>query len=296
MERIINRQIDSKEYNDLLQEISAVIDRCVDFGGDVFSIIQKNPRGEYVDSSISLILRDFLELLDGVSTLVKSGCFEAAVPLLRSMFEHMLYILYILDKHQEDRAASYHVGHIKAKLASYSMFEQSDFLKDIEENTYSVTLPDLGSKEEATAKLEELLLKGKYKVLNEEWIRTKKKNKKSPEWYSLFGGPKNLYELSKNQRRAGEYKILYKYWSTKTHGNSALNNVVSGGFKAIRHPESINMVGTWSLSWTFVVFLRILRFYQKRKQVTFGVLYMQIRNLYSRLSGKDLIKIIYEED
>lgn len=298
MGNLIERQIDDKKYADLLMKIGETLDRCVDYGETVLKTIQNHPRNDYVDSSITLLFRDFLEFLDGVATLVKSSCIEASIPILRSMFEQLLSILYILDRHQEDRAASYHVSYIRSRLKNYRKLNRSQIgqlQKTLESNHYSITLPDTDTSE-SIAQMESLLSKGIYKRINEEWETIKRAKKREPEWYALFNGPKNILELAENQKIIGEYEILYRSWSSKAHATSSFNNLVSsGGIKALRHPESLDMVGTWALSWFFVLIRQIYDFYHRRKQLNFGHFYMQIRNLYLRLSaGEKLVNVIYD--
>jgi hypothetical protein len=297
MGNLINRNYDNPEYNKLLLEIGVTIDRCVDYGESVLDEIQKHPRNEYVDSTVSLLFRDYLEFLDGVAVLIKNSCIESAIPILRSMFEHFLYLIFILEKHQDSRAAAYHVAHVKSKQKFYKNFSNSGFKDKLTQNDYPMELPDKNLSKEIES-LEKLLEKGKYKIVNDEWERTRKNNYKNrqPNWYSLYNGPKTIKDLAYDMKRVAEYEILYRLWSSKTHGNSSINSVVSGGVKSIRHPESLKMVGTWAFSWTFILFLKILRYYRKRKQINFGYFYYEVRKVYLKLSnGKDLVKIIYED-
>ncbi|WP_153979271.1 DUF5677 domain-containing protein [Paenibacillus xylanilyticus] len=301
---MLNRTIVNPEYEALLKEISRVIEQCVDFGGTVLETIQKHPINEYTDSTVYLLLRDYLEYLDGISILVRGGNTEAAIPIIRSMFEHFLSIRFILSKHSADRAASYHVAHIKSRIKLHKQFSKEEigkFQKMLKDSDYSFTLTEV----DATEQIQNLntLLMGKYKRINDEWEETRKRNKKeksggkTPNWYSLFNGPKTLYELAAHLKKLPEYELLYRTWSAKAHANSAIHSVFSTGYtKPLRTPESLKTVSTWALTWSFTLFEEILNKYRKRKKQTHAWFYIYLRKTYMRItSGEDLIKIIQEK-
>lgn len=270
MERIINRVIENEEYRKLLDEISDAIDRCVDYGDTVFNILGKYPRDEYVDASLALLLRDFLEFLDGISVLIRNSCIEAAIPVLRSMFEHYLAILFILEKHQSNRATAYQVAHIRSRLKVYKKFssgEVGQLTKMLDNSEYNFPLPDIDTSEDIE-RLEHLLLKGKYKIINDEWENTRMKyGKKQVNWYSLYNGPKTFFDFAAYLNKEVDYEFLYRTWSAKSHANAAFNSAIeTGGFKMLRHPESLKTVSTWAFTWTFTLFQEILEYYKKEKQ------------------------------
>lgn len=299
MGEILKREIENEGYRQLLIEISTAIDRCVDYGDNVLNAISKHPRDEYVDSSLSLLLRDYLEFLDGVSVLIKNSCIETAIPVLRSMFEHFLAILFILEKHQSNRAAAYQVAHIRSKLKLQKKFSPNEIgqlSKILEKSGYDFPLPDTDPAD-SILRLEQLLSKGKIKIINDEWEETRTKNgKKEPQWYSLYNGPRTFYDLANYLKKTAEYEFLYRTWSAKSHANSAFTSVVrTGNVKMLRHPESLKTVSTWALTWTFMLFQEILGYYDKRKLKGFVMFYKQLRSIYRKVTnGKELVNITYD--
>lgn len=299
MADIVMRELDNEGYRQLLNDISTAIDRCVDYGETVINAISNNPRDEYLDSTLILLFRDFLEYLDGISVLIKNSCIEASIPVLRSMFEHFLAILFILEKHQSNRAAAYQVAHVRSKLKTYKKFTPNEIgqvSKILEKSGFDFPLPETDPSD-SILQLEELLTKGKFKIINDEWEKTKIKNgKKEPQWYSLYSGPRTFYDLANYLKKMAEYEFLYRTWSAKAHANSAFTSAIkSGSFKMIRYPESLQTVSTWALTWTFTLFQDILGYYNKRKLREFAFFYKQLNRLYRKVTnGKELVNINYD--
>lgn len=296
MENLIKREINSDALVELLIEISTALDQCVDYGTEVIEAIIEKPRNDYVDSSIGLLLRDYLELLDGVSQLIRSGSAEAAIPICRSMFEYFLSILYIIDRHEADRAISYQVSHIKNRLKSYNKVSpghREQFNRMLKNNGYDFIIPEIDYSEEIN-RLTDLLNREPYKRINEEWRLTEKKVRKAS-WYSLFNGPKTIRELAVRLNKEVEYEILYRVWSLKTHANSAIQSALKDGIKIIRHPENVQTVSTWAFTWTLFLFETILNKYHKRKRKDYAYFYLHnIKKTYNKVTMfRDLIKINY---
>lgn len=279
---------DNHNLMNLLEEISVALDRCVDYGVTVIDTIIDNPRNEYVDSSIGLLLRDYLELLDGVSQLIRSGSAESAIPLCRTMFEYYLSILYILDNHEVNRALSYQVSHVKQRLKSYKKLgpDRDKFNQMLERNGYDFTVPDDGY-DEGTSRLNGLLKREPFKRINKEWHVAKNKNNNyDPNWYSLFGGPKSIRDLARYLNKDVEYDVLYRAWSQKTHASSAIHSMTKYGIKKIRHPENFTIVSTWSFNWTFYLFDTTLKTYREHKRVDWASFYLKhINNTSNKLTN-----------
>lgn len=294
MSHLINREFQNEGLKRLLAEISDSLDQCVDYGASVIDSILEHPKNDYVDSTVGLLLRDYLGLLDGASLLIRHSCAEAAIPICRSMFEHYLSIVYILDRHEVDRAVSYQVAHIKSRIKSYNRVgpgQRDQINTMIKDGGYDFTIPESDLKENI-AKLDDLLKTEPYKRINEEWKKTAK-TARNANWYTLFGGPGTIRGLAKALNREIEYETIYKRWSSKIHANNAINSALKDGIKSIRHPEYIQEVSTWAFNWTLHLFKLILNRYDKRKHKEFAYVYLiNLRKTYAKVTRiRELIKI-----
>ena len=70
--------------------------------------------------------------------------------------------------------------------------------------------------------------------------------KRSPEWFSLFDGPKNRAELANYLGRGAEHKLFYGDWSTLSHATD-LNRFLSTlngkpAFDAVRRPNELQSI------------------------------------------------------
>lgn len=89
-------------------------------------------------------------------------------------------------------------------------------------------LPD---NENASQKIKQLKKSLESPILDEivkEYHRTKNKNKGyTPNWYSLFDGPKNIRALVNDINVQSLYKFLFQYWSQITHSGDIINGKIS---------------------------------------------------------------------
>ena len=79
----------------------------------------------------------------------------------------------------------------------------------------------------AIINMEQLLKKPEYRDTNSEYARMKKGGSRSPYWYSLFDGPSNLEKLADHLQFNGLYHVLYRQWSSATHGMDIIRGKIS---------------------------------------------------------------------
>jgi hypothetical protein len=103
------------------------------------------------------------------------------------------------------------------------------------------------------------------KPVNDEWERIKLARKSAkptppcptcgrgapiekgePEWYSLFGGPKNVQQLAQQLNVNYLYEFMFRPWSGATHAINNMRNVYASDdaviLRPIRHPEGMNSI------------------------------------------------------
>jgi hypothetical protein len=301
---VLCREIEPKEYKDLLIQIAEIIEECVNFGTHILAWCSKKPKKDGSDLTITLIFRHFIESLDAITVLIKHGCADPTEPLLRSIFEALIGLEYILEKDTVQRALSYEVAHAHRKISLYKKIDptsdQGKQFKKVLSNDSTlknIILPTFDTNK-LTANLEKMLKKPQYIRIDEEWQNYKEANKRSPNWFSLFGGPKNIIDLAYHVNRGGLYEFLYRIWSQSVHVTGVIRNITkdefgNGAIIGLRNPKNIQIHSSLSLSMIMVAYNKMIRYYIPDKEKNFKEWYTKnIRERYLQLSStKSIIKI-----
>jgi hypothetical protein len=183
------------------------------------------------DIAISALYRHVIEMIDGVEVLISQACSVPAVPLLRSAFEALLSIQYILKTEQDygRRALAWLVGYIHKRIDMYerldpttSMGQSAQRLIQDDDIAANVLLPPSQDLQQFAANLHALLSEPHFQSIEAEFQRCQQKHAGNIYWYQLFNGPSSLYKLAEHLGRGGQYEILYRSWSTTTHAQDLL--------------------------------------------------------------------------
>ncbi len=215
----------SPEYSAILQKIGDILDTNICYGSNVLVESENNPKGDQSDLVVLTIYRFILDNLDGVSILFKNGSIDTTGILLRSIFEGLLALLYILEEETELRALSYQVAHYHKEIANFRKIDSNtvegkklrsllkeEGIEEVESFDYRIRLD----------RIENILKHPKFQPIEEEWQKKKKK------WFSLFGGPENIFELAEHFNFVSAYELLYRHWSNDIHGLAALDYIREG--------------------------------------------------------------------
>jgi hypothetical protein len=244
-----------EHYRALLQRYASYLAGLTERLVATFEVVhpEMGTEGELRHATVLMLARHFISTQDGAAVLVAQGCSEPAGPLLRSAFEARLGIGYILTADHERRAIAYQVAHIHRKLKIYRRFdgkhelgralraelagdEHADVLDRIPEDTAVYA-----------ARLEPALRRPAFVPVEAEWQAAKNRRGKEPNWFSLFGGPKDIKDLAKEMEELSTYWFLYKHWSDVTHAGSGMENVAMTAsnekvIRPLRHPEELKSV------------------------------------------------------
>lgn len=235
--------IEDPGYCKLLKDTVDYLDSILIYGEDLLLRINDKGSEKYSDSAINLLLRELLEFLDGFISLFDGSSINVSDVLLRNIFELSLSFMYIFKDEDmiESRALAYDVESIYNKIDYYERLNT-----DIER--FSSDRQIVGSEFFTETNNEELLnrvenLKSmftkydEYKKLNEEFEAKIRGNKK-PRWYEVHSNAQNIRELSAFVDMEKYYIMLYKSWSTKTHGSAAMSGfTVNGNSPYIKNPK-----------------------------------------------------------
>ena len=201
-------------------------------------------------ATVQMMTRHVCESLDGVSVLAAQGCAETAKPLMRSSFEAMLGIQYILETDSERRGIAYQVAHAHRRISFYRKLDPNEQAgKELrttlaDDPLFDIATPPDGEMQKRIANWQHMFARSEFAPIEAEWQSKRKQRKTDPAWYSLFNGPTNIRELAMHLKRGAMYEFLYRDWSNSIHAADCFANISRGSGEAssirpLRHPEGL---------------------------------------------------------
>lgn len=301
-----------QDYEASLAPFAKFVDECARLVVSACEVAQRRtfPERKYHHATVLLLMRHVIEAIDGVSLLVAKGSVENCGPLLRSAFEALAGILYILKADTERRALAYQVGHVHKKIRLYRKFIPTDdvgrTLRDELKADPLVSFFDNPQFDwqKMIDNLEKTFTKPEYAPIEAEWDRVKKgkkgTGKKDPNWYFLFGGPSDLRALSLQIGKGSFYEILYRHWSDFAHAGGAFSTVSKGAvvgvtIKPIRCPEGVEQACTFAYQICVETVAETLKALASEEWPTFQQrIVKELRQRAGELATKKLFKINWE--
>jgi len=239
----------NRPVEELLNDASSFIKEIRTCGLHIIDLIITDNK-EIKDSSTKvpmLISRDMLEYLDSVSVLMKKGCTYGAIPLLRTVLELYLSIMFMLKDDFENRAITYEVCHIHKRL------EAGEFLKQ----NYGEDVDD------DIKVLQEKLGEPGYLEASCRWEKYKEKNGYPPNWYKITNRRcSSVKKLAEETGKLAMYNIVYSYYSMYAHGVMALVNQGDQlRITPLRTPHMVSLTCRFCLNLASDVYYRFVAVY-----------------------------------
>jgi len=247
---------DREAYRRLLAEYGNLTSDTVKFLWDQWKVTEQTSYKEQkiYPLMVMVLTRHVCEQIDAVGVLAAAGCTEPCKPHLRSTFEAMLGIEYILEADSERRGMAYQLAHAHREVALCMEFDPAEqvgkqLIAELSKDPLwaGMELPPTDAK--TLAKWQAMFAKAEWAPLETEW----QSKKRRPEWYSLFGGPDNIQNLATHMTHVGMYKFLYRQWSNATHASDCLTKIAGSKtgqvhITTIRNPVGLRSVVRLSVS------------------------------------------------
>jgi hypothetical protein len=272
------RQLQSAEqiasYKELLAQMSSLLDGCVEHLAELYRIVDLIGAEDIAPhhQSILVLIRHLMSALDGIAILASNGSGENCGPLLRSAFEAMIELLFILDDDTKRRALAYQVGVVIRQLKHLRRVDPDGqegkqlrvSLKD-DPLFHILNAPPDSYKAEILSK-EAMLKKPEYALIEQEWRRIKKEKGREPRWYSLFGGADDFEKLAKKMKHGVFYEFIYRDWAGFSHAETGFESLGRGSddknyVKPIRHPEGVQTACKFASEMHMFALNAVLRHY-----------------------------------
>lgn len=238
-------------YQHMRKTASEFISKVQKFGDEVFEHCSRHAdkTQRIVDRVLLALARHNASQLDCINILLASGGVDGCSSLLRSILDATFGIAHIVqDKHQE-RALSYQLVRMKRFIKHLRRGDRThpDGRQLETELATDAFVPDALSKlppglaDKADKFERELNAKLEFVPILAEWERLKHfggKTQKDPEWYTLFGGARDIRRLAKQLGWQSLYDFFYRDWSNTAHAGNALENYTTADncLRPLRYP------------------------------------------------------------
>lgn len=193
-----------------------LLDVDADFGLNVLQqayVVRATERKNLTSFAALLAFYRALELVDGISVLVKAGCVVAATPLMRSLLESAMHARYLMTVNDERVAASYIISQYVEGLTK---------IAERAEEHAGGSAPTIIGKQ-AEKHLESLLAEDRlFREARVELARLGLSRSVPAAWYEVFDGPRTLGGMSgrlKDEYLETMFERAYDRWSAAVHGD-----------------------------------------------------------------------------
>jgi len=222
---IIDRDLSKAEAKEIIDVASPMLQEMVNYGSQLAARCIPPRQVSRSHFSILLAYMHTLEIVDAVEVLISNACNNSAVPLIRSAFEGMLALDYLIKEDTDRRARCYVFFHIRSQLIEHRQLDTSTTegrqLQQAYQNDKwlrNFPFPSFPDLENAIKFYQSKMDDPKFQDIRNELDRTiNQRGIKYPHWYTLFAGPKNVKELANHLGRSGEYASYYGMWSKISH-------------------------------------------------------------------------------
>lgn len=228
LKSILYRELSKAKNKELIEIASPLLIEIVNFSTNALMRCTTSSINSIdVDVAPMALYRHIIELTDAIQVLIIESCPNPSVLLLRSSFEALLSLEYIFenDSDYEDRSLSWTVNYVKQRLEMYERFDKTTergkkYCELLKNDMHGFEISDQKSLEakKEHEKLSAMLSKPHLEKIVSEYSKIRGK----PKWYQLFSGPNHFRELAIHLKRGGQYDMLYKQWSRKTHAEDLL--------------------------------------------------------------------------
>lgn len=292
----------SKELQPILAKFSMLLNESVNYGTHLLKWdIEMEREGK--DNHIpSVFLRNIIELADAISILINNSSIDPAKIIFRSLIESCYGLIYMIEKNQKQRANCFLVIKSVEKIKQCNKWISSEnshkeFVSKINQDDLEVDLSKYFDHAEfvnVKEQREKLLNKQEFKSVHDEYIRTKKKLNKDPNWYSLYDGPRNFRELTEQIGKALRYEFYYRTFSDNVHGTSVEKGFAYAGEDRaqviqIRDFENVEELFSHTVATLLELYIFFIRYRIPEKEECFKDWFKKFKIPYFEITKAKLI-------
>jgi Family of unknown function (DUF5677) len=284
-------------YRDRLKDISTALetyrDTLIAVVEGVHKEAAKATDKAHYHTVAHVLSRHAISNLDGISSLITSGCVEPCDALFRTQLESIFGVCYLLKADQVRRGQCYCYCYFQTRLRNLRLFDSKhpegikyrEMLKVSQ--MWKDFLVELDAKEIVFApqgpQLEASLKKPPFDEIEKEWKRLKyradgKPKSMDPNWYSFYQGPAQFRDLAKALDQEPLYINFYKLHSEYMHAGNGLNSIKlnndgSAELRPLRHPGGMKTIVGMTMSVTEFLCMTLINHYFPAEMAPFSEQY-----------------------
>lgn len=291
LETILYRDLSKVAENELIQVASSLLRELVNYSTHAYQRCVDATKGEEnEDLAVIILYLHIVEMVDGVEVLIAQACPTPAIPLVRSAFEALLAIEYILEKNYVRRSLSWLAVYAHSRIKSYELLDPStergkqfQKTKVVDTIVKNIDLSDAATAaHERITNMRRLLNRPQFKDIEAE-INNRKG---MPNWYQLFGGPANLEQLAQHLNRRAQYDILYRQWSSVSHAQDVsrfIRRIISPDpiIRVLRDPSDLREVANFAATFILAATYLLLGKFRPNEKSSLATWYInEVRERY----------------
>lgn len=295
LESVLYRELSRAEAAGTIELASGLLQELVNYASNALVRCATSSEAQPLqDYALLCLYRHIMEMVDAVEILTAQACAVPAMPLVRSAFEAVISMEYIVEAVGDYRARSlaWLVDYVHQRLASYELLDPStargsEFRHALahDEVAGAVSLPLPAEVGVAILNLKELLAQPEVALVDERLRQLGKPRR----WYRLSGGPSDLRELARHVGRGGQYDVLYRQWSRVVHAQDFSRFFVKipvgqGELRGIRDTRELKQVASFAANYMLrATFILLTKFRPGENPRAWYE--REVRQRYRQLSG-----------
>lgn len=278
-EDFIPRNYENTKIQEILNQYSSVLEEVVNFASVAAKWCTEEIHGGEELAPLFLSYRHIFELIDAISVLVKYSCIDPCKILLRSIFESVLSVKYILEKDTDIRGRDFmtccwhhEINELRKEDQDDPMQKELLSKKQRDKLMRDAPLPETSQYiKERIEILKSHLAKPEYIESEREYQSLKNAFRRKPNWYSMHGGPANIEGLADYLELPLEYEFLYREWSGLVHGfdiiinNIEIVNQDESSVSQIRNPKDAFDVTKRAMVYSLEIILPFVEYFVPEK-------------------------------
>jgi len=225
---VLDRDMAVAESRGLIDEWSPYLEELVNYASNLLGRCEKSLKGvSGTPSALIYLYYHVIQISDGVHVMCSKGCFAAAYPALRSLWEAVISIEYMLKSDFEDRSASWMAcSHLDGKeyweLQDTTSRKGQEVAERKQTDKYFSNC-DLAEKDQNVVQQQieiynTMLSRPKFSGI---MSKLKKEALRGKKWYSINGGADSVRAMADDLNRLMEYIFLYSKYSAVSHAKDA---------------------------------------------------------------------------
>ena len=267
--RVLDRDEAVEKARVLIELASPMLREAINYSTQAFArIVQTGPSSMHNAAFAApvVLFRHIIEVTDAMEVSLSNSCVHPAKIMLRGSFEAMLGIQYICEENVERRALAWLYNVIRDRIRYHKTVRDQKLSDGLVREIDDEVLKRIERELERL----QAMLDVSYM---QEVVSEVRRQDRYRYWYSLWDGPRNLWELARHLDRLDDYELLYRRWSSEAHASGGLRKTFHVGdderqsIAPIRSPVDMKDVANCARSFLLHALLVIIDRFRPGEEV-----------------------------